>query len=419
MSRIALSLSLLVIASALLGCPRKPKQQAAPAPADDAQVSADDASKPPALPAIADAGPGVRMLHRKVLPKYVGITALPLDARGRRAGFWLKPPNEGQEQLLTIDLERNDAETWAPSPALPRISRKMELVYTPPSASETDGAELRADIAELARRLATFAPPWSHAGVATTAAGKPVIYSTSFQSWLVHADGTLKNLGAGGAALLSPAGDHAAWTGPATAGDKWRLHVRPVADGKATEVDIVDVQEHRWSPDGAFLYVRSQRCLHVVDTKTYAAKQVYCLKQGTPRLFLSENGKYAAMTGTVLRPPAPPKLDIAIVSLPDGAVIREVNLKLSGSEHGALSNAGVLALRTRSKQHGEQLTVVDAGSGKIRARPAALFTDQPMPNGFTSDHTLVTWDHAQSELLELHELDLEKLPMTDATSGKL
>lgn len=69
MRRIALSLSLLVIASSSLGCPRKPKQGAAPAPADAAP-------KPPTLRPIGDAGPGVRVLHRKV-PERQAVSASP------------------------------------------------------------------------------------------------------------------------------------------------------------------------------------------------------------------------------------------------------------------------------------------------------------------------------------------------------
>ncbi|HEY6463899.1 MAG TPA: hypothetical protein VIY73_27200, partial [Polyangiaceae bacterium] len=154
---------------------------------------------------------------------------------------------------------------------------------------------------------------------------------------------------------------------------------------------------------------KTARCLHMLDLRLSAPKRLACVTGADRGLALSPDGRLAVVSS---HPPdaTKPATDVAMVSLPEGTVKRQIRIPLDVAGGGLVDDKGLFV--TVGSNAGTYVATIDGPTGALKA---ARYADDPLamgdwvgPRAFVVLRT--TRDAAVLERIDVDGLTAAKLP---------
>jgi len=285
-----------------------------------------------------------------------------------------RPVSGAPPQVLRVHLGRGElVDAWSPTHVLGRVTAPGNR-RGPELADALNGTQdLWNDLQGWANRMAAAGPPWADDLLASNPGGNRFVFTAGVWNWTAMASHAgIQNLGPAGHARMTSDGHMAAWVGVA---DRIRGAVPKVLvvdfDAGMAPFSVEGVvlpQELTWSVDGKTLYAAGvstadgggERCLFAIDPRAHKATSLTCQPGGERSVSFSPSTKLAVIAALA---PEPSKVhtDLTFVSLPDGAVKKQIRVPVEGRE-GILDDDGVYAFEAHTPA--PLLVVVEMASGK-------------------------------------------------------
>jgi len=331
-----------------------------------------------------------------------------------------RPLSGAPPQLLRVHLGRGElVEAWSPTHALERVIAPTNVVG-PALADKLNAHDaLQGDLVGWAKRMVAAGPPWADDVLAYSPGGERIVYAAGRSTWAAHANGSgTGNVGPAGHARMAPNGRVAAWAAVADRVSAATAKV-VIMDFDAGNMPFIvqgvaSPQDLTWSPDSKTLYAAgvtvpdagpAEACLFAIDPHAQAVKKLACAGGGERFVAFSPSVKLAVLAAHAAEP-SKVYTDLVFVSLPDGAVKKQVRIPVEG-RGGIVDDDGVYAVEARGPS--ALLTVVDMASGR---KTFAKEVGEPLvPGGWIAKRSFVGL-RTDKDVLRIDRVDVDHLAST-------